>query len=97
LSKVAVAAADPQAVLGRLINPGEIHFRFKLWPQPAGAIEPDLDHIGFARRHLADRGACHLYGVRSRGLVLANRRLATERLATDYPDPLVGSEEVGTR
>src|SRR5262245_4247196 len=85
-----------QTVLVRLVDHGGIHFRLKLGHQPAGAIEPYLDHIGLARRHLTDRLTCHLYGVRSRDLVLANWNDRRRWLATDHTDPLVGSEEVGT-
>src|SRR5262249_10050667 len=83
-------------VLVRLVNHGGIYFWLKLGHQPAGAIEPYLDHIGFADRHLADRLTCHLYGIRSRDLVLANWNDRRRWPATDHTDPLVGSEEVGT-
>src|SRR5262252_1995011 len=97
IGEVVDVGGYPQAVLMRLVDDGGIDFRLELGHQPARAIEPNLDHIGFAGRHLTDGSTRHLYGVRSRDLVLANWRLATERLATDHPDPLVGSEEVGAR
>src|SRR5262249_2958703 len=86
----------PQAVLVRLVNHGGIYFWLKLGHQPAGAIEPDLDHVGLARGHLTDRLTCHLYGVRSRDLVLVNWNDRRRWLATDHTNSLVGSKEVGT-
>src|SRR5262245_14266673 len=87
----------PQAILMRLLNHGRIDFRFKLGHQPAAAIEPNLDHIGLAGRHLTDRLTRHLYGVRSRDLVLTNWNNRRRWLTTNHPDPLIGSEEVRTR
>src|SRR5262249_36285746 len=86
----------PQAVLVRLINDGRIDFRLKLGHQPAGAIEPDLDHVGLARGHLTDRLTRHLHGVRSRDLVLANWTDRRRWRAPSPTDSLFGSKEVGT-
>src|SRR6516165_1194789 len=86
----------PQAVIMRLLDRGGIDFRFKLGHQPPAAIQPDLDHIGLARGHLTDRLTGHLYGVRSRDLILANRNDRRRWLAAEHTDPLIGSEQVGT-
>src|SRR5262245_35575650 len=86
--KIVDVGGYPQAVLMCLVDHRGMDFRPELGHQPARAIEPNLDHIGFAGRHLTDRSTRYLDGVRSRGLVLANWRLATERLATDHPDQI---------
>src|SRR5262249_2328756 len=86
----------PQAILMRLIDHSGINFRLNLGHQPTGTIEPDLDHIGLAGRHLTDGLPCHGYRVGSRTLVLTDLTNGRRWLAADRTDALIGSEEVCT-
>src|SRR5262249_62034190 len=89
-------SGHPKAILMPLIDHSGITFRLNLGHQPPGPIEPDLDHISLAGRHLTDGLTCHRYRVGSRNLVLADLNNGRRWLAADRTDALIGSEEVST-
>src|SRR6266702_3254605 len=94
-SRTCLGFRDPQAVLVRLVDHDGIDVRLELGHQSASAIEPDLDHVGLARRHLTNRRARRLSGVRSRDAALANWNSRRRGLTSGHAEALVGTEEVG--
>src|SRR5262249_22291908 len=88
---------DAQTVFVRLVDDGRINFRLELGHQPAPAINPDLDHVGLACRHLTNGLTCHLDAVRSGDLGFGNPNNCRGWLTANHTNTLVSAEEVSTR